>query len=58
LQFRHGGHGLILWKPSGTASVVDNLDWAPTVVEDMYGNDSPMTGRSLKVGEDPVLLRE
>jgi hypothetical protein len=58
LQFRHGGHGLILWKPSGTASVVDNLDWAPSVVEDMYGNDSPMTGRSLKVGEDPVLLRE
>ena len=58
LQFRHGGHGLILWKPSGTASVVDNLDWAPTVVEDMYGNDSPMTGRTLTVGEDPLLIRE
>jgi hypothetical protein len=35
-----------------------NLDWTPAVVEDMYGNDSPMIGKSLKVGEDPVLLRE
>jgi hypothetical protein len=58
LLLRHGRHGLILWKPSGTAFVVDNLDWAPTVVEDMYGNDSPMTGRSLTVGEDPLLIRE
>jgi hypothetical protein len=56
--FRQGGHGLILWKPGGTVTAILNLDWTPAVVEDMYGNDSPMTGKSLKVGEDPVLLRE
>jgi hypothetical protein len=58
MEFRKGGHGLILWKPGGTVTAILNLDWAPTVVEDMYGNDSPMTGRSLKVGEDPLLIRE
>jgi hypothetical protein len=47
-----------LWKPGGTVTAILNLDWTPAVVEDMYGNDSPMTGKSLKVGEDPVLLRE
>jgi hypothetical protein len=58
VEFRQGGHGLILWKPGGTVTAILNLDWTPAVVEDMYGNDSPMTGRSLKVGEDPLLIRE
>jgi hypothetical protein len=58
VEFRQGRHGLILWKPGGTVTAILNLDWTPAVVEDMYGNDSPMTGKSLKVGEDPVLLRE
>jgi hypothetical protein len=58
LEFRDGGRGLILWKPSGTVTVTVNLDWTPTVIEDMYGNDSPMTGKSFKVGEDPLLIRE
>jgi hypothetical protein len=58
LEFRDGRRGLILWKPSGTVTVTVNLDWTPTVIEDMYGNDSPMTGKSFKVGEDPLLIRE
>jgi hypothetical protein len=58
VEFRHGGNGLILWKPGGTVTAILNLDWTPAVVEDMYGYDSPMTGKSLKVSEDPVLLRE
>jgi hypothetical protein len=57
LQFSNGAPGLILWNPQGTVTVSENLGWTPTVIEDMYGNDSPATGNTFTVGEDPVLIR-
>lgn len=58
LQFANGVQGMILWNPSGTVMVNESLNWTPAVVEDMYGNDTPMTGKSLTVGADPVLIHE
>jgi hypothetical protein len=57
LQFSGGAPGMILWNPQGTLAVKENLSWTPTVIEDMYGNDSPASDNTLTVDEDPVLIR-
>jgi hypothetical protein len=57
VQYPNGRQGLIVWNPSGAVTVSESLSWNPTTVEDMYGNDSAMTGVKLTIGEDPVLIR-
>ena len=34
------------------------LNWTPTEVEDMYGNDTPASSGRLSVGQEPVMLCE
>lgn len=58
VQFSDGRHGRILWNTARRITVNEQLGWSPTVVEDMYGNDTPHTATSLTVGPEPVLLRE
>lgn len=57
LQFAGGEQGRILWHPGSTVPVSLDLSWMPTVVEDMYGNDSAPEGTSYAVGEDPILIK-
>ena len=58
LLFSDGRHGVILWNPSRTITVDRTLNWTPTEVEDMYGNDTPASSGRLSVGQEPMMLCE
>lgn len=57
LALTNGDQGIIVWNPVATTQFTVPVGFNLYEEDDIYGNVTPVSGSTVSVGEDPVLLR-